>query len=258
MPQSPMMTVMQRAASKAGRALARDFGEIEQLQVSHKGPDEFIAKATEKAAGILHAELTRARPEFGFVDTDGLLTPGADESQRWLVTPLSGLYNFGHGIPHWAIVVAVELDGEPVAGLIYDPLRDEIFSTEKGGGAFISNRRCRMAASRNPGNCLALVGVIAGEVGETTLRRLARLIKVLGGVNISGCTALDLAHLAAGRADICWHEKPSPAEAAAGIVLTREAGGLAERMPDGNLVTATPSLLAPIIKLLRSADSRAA
>src|SRR6266567_663103 len=161
---SPVINVMTSAALKAARGLIRDFGEVEQLQVSIKGPGEFVSTADLKAERTLKNELTRARPGYGLLFEESGESAGSDPHHRWIVDPLDGTTNFLHGIPHFAISIALERDGDIVAGLIYDPSRDEMFWAEKGAGAFLNDRRLRVSARRQLGE--ALIGT-----GASFLRR---------------------------------------------------------------------------------------
>ena len=209
---SPVLNVMANAALKAARGLMRDFGEVEQLQVSVKGPGEFVSTADLKAERTLKTELTRARPGYGLLFEEGGAEAGTDPRHRWIVDPLDGTTNFLHGIPHFAISIALERDGEIVAGLIYDPMRDEMYSAEKGLGAFVNDRRLRVSARRQLANAVIGTGMPFGDRGDqpTYLATLAAVMTATSGVRRMGAAALDLAYVAAGRFDGFWEFGLSP------------------------------------------------
>src|SRR5438270_3176672 len=163
---SPTLNVMANAALKAARGLIRDFGEVEQLQVSVKGPGEFVSTADLKAERTLRTELARARPGYALLFEESGETPGSDPRHRWIVDPLDGTTNFLHGIPHFAISIALERDGEIVAGLVYEPTRDEMYSAEKGLGAYVNDRRLRVSARRQLGDALVGTGIPFGGRGD--------------------------------------------------------------------------------------------
>ncbi len=200
---SPVLNVMANAALKAARGLLRDFGEVEQLQVSVKGPGEFVSTADLKAERTLKAELTRARPGYSLLFEEGGAEIGSDPRHRWIVDPLDGTTNFLHGIPHFAISIALERDGEIVAGLVYDPVRDEMYSAEKGLGAYVNDRRLRVSARRRLGEAVIGTGMPFGERGDRPayLAGLAAVMAATSGVRRIGAAALDLAYVAAGRYD---------------------------------------------------------
>ena len=203
---SPVLNVMANAALKAARGLLRDFGEVEQLQVSVKGPGDFVSTADLKAERTLKNELTRARPGYGLLFEEGGAEAGTDPRHRWIVDPLDGTTNFLHGIPHFAISIALERDGEIVAGLIYDPVRDEMYSAEKGLGAFVNDRRLRVSARRQLADAVIGTGMPFGNRGDqpTYLATLAAVMAGTSGVRRMGAAALDLAYVAAGRFDGFW------------------------------------------------------
>ena len=200
---SPVLNVMANAALKAARGLLRDFGEVEQLQVSVKGPGDFVSTADLKAERTLKTELTRARPGYALLFEEGGAETGTDPRHRWIVDPLDGTTNFLHGIPHFAISIALERDGEIVAGLVYDPVRDEMYSAEKGLGAYVNDRRLRVSARRQLGEAVIGTGMPFGERGDRPayLATLAAVMAATSGVRRIGAAALDLAYVAAGRFD---------------------------------------------------------
>src|SRR5882762_3369494 len=224
---SATINVMTAAALKASRGLKRDFGEVEQLQVSMKGPADFVSNADLKAEKLLRAELSKGRPGYGFPMEESGTTIGSDSRHRWIVEPLDGTTNFLHGIPHFAISIALERDGEIVAGVVYDPTRDEMFWAEKGIGAYLNDRRLRVSARRSLGEALIGTGLPFREHGNHAIyvATLARVMAATSGVRRLGAAALDLAYVAAGRYDGFWEFALSPWDIAAGLLLVREAGG---------------------------------
>ncbi len=225
---SPTLNVMIRAARKAGRSLVRDFGEVENLQVSVKGAGDFVTAADRKAEEILREELLGARPNYGWLGEETGETPGKDPTRRWIVDPLDGTTNFLHGLPHWAVSIALEHKGKLVAGVVFDPAKDEIFVAEQGQGAWLNDRRARVSARRDMGAAIFATGVPYGDKTTLpdTLRDLARLMPRTAGVRRFGAASLDLAYVAVGRYDGFWERELHPWDMAAGIVILREAGGM--------------------------------
>ncbi len=243
---SPVITVMMQAAFKAARGLARDFGEVENLQVSMKGPSDFVTIADVHAERVLQAELGRARPSYGFLLEEGGALEGADTSRRWIVDPLDGTLNFLHGVPHFAISIALEHDSEIVAGVIYDPLRDELFRAERGAGAFLNDRRLRVSARGRLSEAIVATGIPrrAREEYREYLGQMAAVMEACAGVRRLGAAALDLAYVAAGRYDGFWEPALAPWDIAAGVLLVREAGGLVSEIDGGAEVLASGDVLA--------------
>jgi myo-inositol-1(or 4)-monophosphatase len=260
---SPLINVMTAAALKAARGLLRDFGEVEQLQVSVKGPGDFVTQADLKAERTLRAELSKARPGYGFLMEESGASAGSDGRHRWIVDPLDGTTNFLHGIPQFCISIALERDGEIVAGVIYEPVRDEMFWGEKGAGAFVNDRRLRVSARRKLGESVIATGIPTirgGAEHGMYLRTLTAVMAVSAGVRRAGAAALDLAYVAAGRYDGFWEFGLQPWDMAAGILLIREAGGYVSNlteerdfMASGNLLTANDHLHLPLGALLKDA-----
>jgi myo-inositol-1(or 4)-monophosphatase len=225
---SALMTVMTAAAIKAGRGLKRDLGEIENLQVSVKGPGDFVSAADRKAEQTLFEELSHARPGYGFIMEERGHVEGSDKTHRWHVDPLDGTTNFLHGLPIFAISVALERDGQIVAGLIYNPATDEFYVAERGQGAWGNSRRLRVAARRDFGE--ALVGCGVPHLGKASghprfKAELAQVMAKATNVRRMGSAALDLANVAAGRLDAFWERDLNSWDIAAGALLIREAGG---------------------------------
>ena len=262
MPVSALMNVMVGAARKAGRSLARDFGEVEQLQVSLKGPANFVSAADTRAEEILHKELSRARPGYGFLLEEHGEVEGADRTHRFIVDPLDGTTNFLHGIPHFAISIALERYGELVAGLIYNPASNETFTAERGKGAFLNDRRIRVAARTELADCLIVTGIPhRGKAGqEIFLREMRSIMSATAGIRRTGAAALDLAFVAAGRFDGFWERNLRAWDLAAGIVILREAGGFVsdaegkDRMHDtGSVVAGNETIQRKLLKELKAA-----
>ncbi len=255
---SALLNVMTAAATKAARGLVRDFGEIENLQVSKKGPADFVTTADKKAEEVLVAGLTKARPRFGFLLEESGKIEGADTSNRWIIDPLDGTTNFLHGIPHFSISIALERDGEPVAGVIYEPITDQMFWAEKGQGAYLNGRRIRVSARRRLEESLFATGIpFAGKQDhDRFLSQLKAVMAVSAGVRRFGSAALDLAYVAAGRYEGFWEFGLHPWDIAAGIVLVREAGGFVTdiggggMMESGEILAANDSLHGPLLKIL--------
>jgi myo-inositol-1(or 4)-monophosphatase len=225
---SALMNVMTAAARKAGRSLTRDFGEVENLQVSVKGPGNFVSAADHKAEEIIFAELSKARPGYSFLMEERGEVPGHDRTHRWIVDPLDGTTNFLHGVPLFSISIGLEREGQLVAGVVYNPIADEMFTAEKGKGAFLNDRRrLRVAARKSLADALVTTGIPhLGRPGHPRfLDEIARIMKEVAGVRRTGSAALDLAWTAAGRFDAYWERNIQPWDTAGGIVIVREAGG---------------------------------
>lgn len=227
MARSALMNVMAQTAMKAGRSLVRDFGEVQNLQVSIKGPGDFVSQADRKAEKIVFDELSRARPGYGFLMEESGVVEGSDGQHRWIIDPLDGTTNFLHGIPVFSVSIALERQGVLVAGVVYDPLSDELFVAERGGGAYLNDRRLRVAGRRRLDESVVCCGIPHIGKGDAKIfvPELAQMMAGTVGVRRTGSAALDLAYVAAGRFDGFWEDGLSPWDMAAGIVLIREAGG---------------------------------
>ncbi len=259
---SALWTVMTGAAQKAARALKRDFGEVEQLQVSHKGPSDFVSAADLKAEKVLRMELAKARPRFGFLLEEGGEVTGEDKHHRWIIDPIDGTTNFLHGIPHFAISVGLEMDGEVIAGLVFNPITDEMYYAEKGKGAFLNDKRLRVSSRSNLTDCVIATGIpFHGLPGHKPfLKKLERVMDNVAGVRRMGAASLDLAYVAAGRYDGYWETGLKPWDLAAGILLVREAGGFITELDggknilgSGNVLAANPKMHKQLLDLLASA-----
>ena len=259
---SPLMHVMIGAARKAARGLIRDFGEVEQLQVSVKGPANFVSAADRKAEETLYAELSKARPNFGFLMEEGGEVPGKDKSQTWIIDPIDGTTNFLHGIPMFAISIGLEREGQLVAGVIYNPIMDELFTAERGKGAYLNDKRIRVSARKAIGDAVVATGIPhRGRPNHPRFHReIEAVCKAVAGVRRTGAASLDLAWTAAGRFDAYWEHDLKPWDIAAGIVICREAGGLVtdidgggEMLDTGALVAGTGQIQKELTQLLAEA-----
>lgn len=259
---SPLINAMVKAARKAARQLLRDFNEVEHLQVSRKGPSDFVSAADRKAEKTLHDELSKLRPEFGFIMEEGGRIEAKDGRSYWIIDPLDGTTNFLHAIPHFAISIAVQRDDELVAGLVLDVVRDEMFWAEKNAGAFHNERRLRVSSRRKLVDSLVATGIpFHGRPGHARFQgELAAVSTEVAGVRRFGAAALDLAYVAAGRYEGFWERELAPWDIAAGIVLVREAGGVVTdleggsgMMKSGDVLAANDVLHGPLLKMLKAA-----
>jgi myo-inositol-1(or 4)-monophosphatase len=257
---SAALNVMVNAAQKVGRRLVRDFGEVEHLQVSRKGPADFVSTADKAAEQMLFKELEKARPRYSFLFEERGAIEGTDSSNRWIVDPLDGTTNFLHGIPHFAISIALERDGDLLAGVVYNPVIDELYTAEKGCGAHVNGRRLRVSARKDLDQALFATGIPFKGVKDhpAFLSQLEAVMAVSSGVRRFGAASLDLAYVAAGRYDGFWETGLQPWDIAAGIVLVREAGGFvteigggAEMLKSGNILAANDSLHDSLGRILR-------
>ncbi len=222
------MTVMIAAVRKAARGVQRDFGELAQLQVSQKGPGDFVTAADKRAEKTLRTELAKARPDYGFLGEEEGETKGKDPEHRFIIDPIDGTANFMHSMPYFAVTVALERKGEIVVGVTYDPIRDELFHSEKGTGAFVNNRRMRVGARKYLHDALLVTNIPHRGQQEVQLRQrneIAVLQAKSGGVRAMGSAALDLAYVATGRFDAAWTGDLNAWDMAAGILFIRESGG---------------------------------
>ena len=258
---SALINVMAGAATKAARGLIRDFGEVEQLQVSLKGPADFVTAADRRSEQVLLRELERARPGYGFLCEERGEIAG-DGRHRWLIDPLDGTTNYLHGIPHFCLSIALERDGELVAGTVFDPLRDELFWAERGAGAYLNGRRLRVSARRRLEEAVFATGIphLGRPEHDAFLARLEAVMAGAAGLRRFGAAALDLAYVGAGRYDGFWETNLNPWDIAAGIVIVREAGGYVSEtsggdamLASGDILAANDSLVAPLGELLRAA-----
>jgi myo-inositol-1(or 4)-monophosphatase len=236
---------------------------VEQLQVSLKGPSNFVSAADHRAEEILYTELTRARPGYGFLLEERGSIEGADRTHRWIVDPLDGTTNFLHGIPIFAISIALEREGELVAGLVYNPASSDFFTAERGKGAYLNDRRrLRVAARTEISECVIGTGIPHSGRPEHDLfiTELRAVMKAAAGVRRMGAAALDLAWTAAGKLDGFWERNLNPWDLAAGIVILREAGGFMSDadgkdriLEEGSIVAGNETIHRHLLKLVRTA-----
>jgi myo-inositol-1(or 4)-monophosphatase len=261
---SPLINVMVGAAKKAARGLVRDFGEAEHLQVSKKGPADFVSRADRRAEDVVRSELLRARPAYGLVMEESGTIAGTDTSNRWIVDPLDGTTNFLHGIPHFCTSIGLERDGELLAGVIYAPVLDDLYVAEKGRGAFLNGRRLRVSARTRMDEAVFATGVpfLGLPDHERFLAQLRAVMAVSAGIRRFGSAALDLAFVAAGRFDGFWENGLHAWDVAAGIVLLREAGGFVsdmrggrEMLQGGGILCANPNLFPQLSAVLAEATA---
>jgi myo-inositol-1(or 4)-monophosphatase len=259
---SPALNVMTTAARKAGRKLIRDFGELENLQVSMKGPADFVTSADQRTEKILIEELQRARPGYNFLVEESGIIEGPDKSHRFIIDPLDGTTNFLHSIPHFAISIALEREGQLVSGVVFNPVTDEMFTAEKSHGAYLNEKRLRVAARKHLPESLIATGIpFLGKDGhEHYLKELEAVMGATSGVRRFGAAALDLAYVAAGRFDGFWERGLKPWDVAAGILLVREAGGFvsdldggSRTLETGHILVANETLHPMLLKLLKAA-----
>jgi myo-inositol-1(or 4)-monophosphatase len=259
---SPIMSIMIKAAEKAARSLNRDFGEVEQLQVSRKGPADFVTAADKRAEAIIHEELKKARPGFSFLMEEGGEIKGTDGENRWIIDPLDGTHNFMHGLPHWSISIALETRGEIMAGIVYDPVMDEMFRAERGTSAFMNNKRLRVS-NRNQ---LEMCSVAVGNPGtdktymERYFKEVAAISAVSPMIRRMASAALDLSYVAAGRLDAYVERNVKPWDVAAGYLIVKEAGGFCTSIDNndnpvfsGQIIAGNQSVHQDIRKLVKGA-----
>jgi myo-inositol-1(or 4)-monophosphatase len=261
MPQSAILNVMVQAARKAARSLKRDFGEVERLQVSVKGPGNFVSAADHRAEEILRESLAKARPGYGFLGEEGGRIEGPDATHTWIVDPLDGTTNFLHGIPQFAISIALERDRAIVAGIVYNPATDELFTAERGKGAVLNDRRLRVAARQRLADAVVACGLPHGGRGDLLQFRkeLADVQDKVAGLRRFGAAALDLAWVAAGRFDALWERDLSAWDMAAGLLMVREAGGYVTdldggdaMLEKGHIVAGNAAIHAALLKVLKA------
>lgn len=256
------MNVMVAAALKAGRGLKRDFGEVENLQVSMKGPGDFVSAADRKAEKVLVEELSKARPGYGFVLEESGKIEGTDKSHCWLIDPLDGTTNFLHGLPLFAVSIALLREGQIVAGLVHNPATGEIYAAEKGQGAYQENRRLRVSARRELRDCLIGCGIPhLGKAREHPrfMAELAAVMSKASNLRRLGAAALDLCFVASGSYDGFWERNLQPWDIAAGIIIVREAGGFvtdaeggADMLAKGSVCAGNEAVHRELLRLIRA------
>jgi len=257
---SANLNIMIKAARKAGRSLVKDFREVENLQVSSKGPGDFVSRADREAERIIKEDLMGARPTYGWLGEETGEDAGQDPTRRWIVDPLDGTTNFLHGLPHWAISIALEHKGEIVSGVIFDAAKDELYWAEKGAGAWMNDKRLRVSGRRNMIESIFATGVPFAGRGPlpATLQDLARLMPVCAGVRRWGAASLDLAYVAAGRYEGYWERNLNAWDIAAGLILVKEAGGMMSGIREGDnplekgaLICGNDNVFEPFRKIIR-------
>ena len=258
---SANLNLMIKAARKAAKSLVKDFREVENLQVSAKGPGDFVSKADREAERIIKEELMGGRPTYGWLGEETGGEEGQDPTRRWIVDPLDGTTNFLHGMPHWAISIALEHKGEIVSAVVYDPAKDEMFWAEKGAGAWLNDsRRIRVSGRRQMIEAVFATGIpfAAKKTLPATLQDLARVMPACAGVRRWGAASLDLAYVAAGRYEGYWERELQPWDIAAGLLLVKEAGGMIAPLREGEdilgkgaVIAANEALFEPFGKTLR-------
>jgi myo-inositol-1(or 4)-monophosphatase len=257
---SALINVMVKAARRAGRSLKRDLGEIENLQVSLKGPANFVSMADRRAEEMLYTDLARARPGYGFIGEEGGTREGDDRTHTWIVDPLDGTTNFLHGIPQFAISIALQREGTVIAGVIYNPANEELYTAERGKGAFLNDQRLRVAGRRKLGECVIACGLPHIGRGNHELSRMemAELQDKVAGLRRFGAASLDMAFVAAGRLDGYWERNLQAWDMAAGQIVVREAGGIVsgisgddDALKTGNVICGNEFVHAELVKILK-------
>jgi myo-inositol-1(or 4)-monophosphatase len=258
---SANLNVMIKAARAAGRSLVKDFREVENLQVSSKGAGDFVSKADIRAEELIRDMLMEARPTYGWLGEESKPVEGKDPTRRWIVDPLDGTTNFLHGLPHWAVSIALEHKGEIVSAVVFDPAKGELFWAEKGAGAWMNDQRIRVSGRTKMIESLYATGLPFGGKSDLpdTLRDLARILPACSGVRRWGAASLDLAFVAAGRFDGYWERRLKPWDIAAGVLLVKEAGGFVEPInkdnnivDDGEVICANEALFDRFASVIRA------
>ena len=257
---SALINVMVKAARRAGRSLKRDLGEVENLQVSLKGPANFVTMADKRAEEMLHTDLIKARPGYGFIGEEGGVREGADKSHTWIVDPLDGTTNFLHGIPQFSISIGLQREGVIIAGLIYNPANEELYLAERGKGAFLNDQRLRVAGRRKLNECVIACGLPHIGRGDHALSReeMTAIQEKVAGLRRFGAASLDMAFVAAGRLDGYWERNLKPWDLAAGQIIVREAGGIVsgikgddDVLASGNVICGNEYVHSELVKILK-------
>ncbi len=261
---SALLNVMVQAATKAGRSLAKDFGEVENLQVSVKGPADFVSNADKRAEEIVFNELQKARPTYSFLGEEGTEVKGSDGQHRWIVDPLDGTTNFLHGIPLFACAIALERNNEIVASVIYNPAMEELYTAEKGGGAWLNDRkRLRVANRRHLADAVVVTGINSRgrALDVLQLKQLAQVVPAVSGIRRTGSASTDLAWLAAGRFDGYWEAGLAPWDVAPGFLMVREAGGAvtdyagtAGAIWNGQVIAGNETIQGQLLKIVKAVN----
>ncbi len=261
MARTALLNIMVQAAQKAGRSLTRDFGEVENLQVSRKGPGDFVSAADKRSERIIYDELIKARPTYSFLLEETGTVKGTDGQHRWIVDPLDGTTNFLHSIPLFAVSIALERNGEMVASVIYNPIAEELYTAERGGGAWMNNRRLRVAGRRHLADAVLCTGIkTTGTADDTrTLRQVSAINPACAGIRRTGSPCTDLAWTAAGRFDGFWEARLAPWDIASGSLMIREAGGFVTdysggrtSLESGEVVAGNEAIQSALLKALKA------
>ncbi len=261
---SALLNVMVQAATKAGRSLAKDFGEVENLQVSVKGPADFVSNADKRAEELVFNELQKARPTYSFLGEEGTEVKGTDGQHRWIVDPLDGTTNFLHGIPMFACAIALERNNEIVASVIYNPAMEELFTAEKGGGAWLNDRkRLRVANRKHLADAVVVTGINSRgrALDLLQLKQLTQVVPAVSGIRRTGSASTDLAWLAAGRFDGYWEAGLAPWDVAPGFLMVREAGGAVTDYAgtpgsiwNGQVIAGNETIQAQLLKIVKAVN----
>ena len=256
---SPLINVMIKAAKKASRGLRRDFNELENLQVMTKGPANFVTAADIRTQNTIYDELSYAKPDWSFIMEESKPIRGSNPNSKFIIDPIDGTTNFMHGNPNFAISIAAEIDNKLEAALIYSPITDEMFIAERGKGAFLNDKRIRVASRKKLSESILITGIPhlgRGDI-DLFLKEMKTLIQEVAGIRRSGSAALDLAWVAAGRYDAFWERGLASWDIAAGILMIKEAGGYAQGingkdsdMWDGNIISGYEDILNALIEKL--------
>jgi myo-inositol-1(or 4)-monophosphatase len=257
---SALINVMVKAARRAGRSLKHDLNEIEHLQVSLKGPANFVSLADKRAEEMLYTDLAKARPGYGFIGEEGGAREGSDKSHTWIVDPLDGTTNFLHGIPQFAISIALQREDTVIAGVIYNPANDELYTAERGKGAFLNDQRIRVAGRRKLADCVVACGLPHIGRGDHELSRaeMTEMQNRVAGLRRFGAASLDMAFVASGRLDGYWERNLQAWDMAAGLIIVREAGGIVsgiagddDPLKTGNVICGNEFIHAELVKILK-------
>jgi len=233
---SAIINIMIKAAEKAGRSLTRDFGEVENLQVSRKGPGDFVTAADKRAEEIIFEELKKARPSYSFLMEESGKVAGDDQDHLWIIDPLDGTHNFMHGVPHWCVSIALSVKGRIEAGVVYDPIKEEVFHAERSGGAFTRGKRLRVSGRSDMESSMIAFGIQQPnqKVGPISMKALHAVRASMPMLRFTGSAALDLCYVAAGRLDGYWDYDLKPWDIAAGYLIVKESGGFISSIDSQN------------------------